>query len=134
MPLPYATLALDHVVLRVRDLDRMVAFYRDVLGCEEAHRQEALGLVHLRAGTALIDLAWIGGPLGRGGEAPDMARPNLDHICLAVTPWDEAALLAHLATHGITPEPARTRFGAGGHAPSIYLHDPEGNGVEIRAG
>jgi catechol-2,3-dioxygenase len=133
MPPPYATLALDHVVIRVEEMDRMIGFYRDVLGCEVAHRQEELGLVHLRAGAALIDLVWIGGRLGRGGAAPDRERPNLDHLCLAVSPWDEAALLRHLAEHGITPDPARSRYGAGGQAPSIYLQDPEGNGVEIRA-
>ncbi|WP_270937437.1 VOC family protein [Falsiroseomonas oryzae] len=133
MPPPYDRIALDHVVLRVEDLDRMVGFYRDVLGCEEAHRQDALGLVHLRAGPALIDLVWIGGKLGRSGAAPDRERPNLDHLCLAVSPWDEAALRAHLAAHGVEAEPAATRYGGGGPAPSIYFRDPEGNAVEIRA-
>ncbi|HEV7266282.1 MAG TPA: VOC family protein [Falsiroseomonas sp.] len=133
MPPPYTTISLDHVVLRVADLERMLGFYRDVLGCEVAHRQDALGLVHLRAGTALIDLVWIGGRLGRGGEAPDRERPNLDHFCIAVSPWDEAALRGHLAAHDVETEPAAARYGAGGQAPSIYLRDPEGNGVEIRA-
>ena len=133
MPPPYSSLALDHVVIRVEDMDRMLGFYRDVLGCEVAHRQDALGLVHLRAGAALIDLVWIGGKLGRGGAAPDRERPNLDHLCIAVAPWDEAALRAHLAAHGVEVEPAAPRYGAGGQAPSVYLRDPEGNGVEIRA-
>jgi glyoxylase I family protein len=130
---PYTSLALDHVVLRVEDMDRMLGFYRDVLGCEVVHRQDELGLVHLHAGTALIDLVWIGGKLGRGGATPDRQRPNLDHLCLAVAPWDEAALRRHLAAFGVEPEPAATRYGAGGQAPSVYLRDPEGNGVEIRA-
>jgi glyoxylase I family protein len=133
MPPPYTTISLDHVVIRVEDLERMLGFYRDVLGCEVAHRQDALGLVHLRAGAALIDLVWIGGRLGRGGAAPDRGRPNLDHLCIAVSPWDEAALRAHLAAHGVEVEPAATRYGAGGQALSVYLRDPEGNGVEIRA-
>jgi catechol-2,3-dioxygenase len=133
MPTPWTSLALDHVVLRVRDLEGMVAFYRDVLGCEVAHRQDALGLVHLHAGTALLDLVWVGGKLGRGGAPPDRARPNLDHLCLRVSPWDEAAVTAHLARHGIAVDPARVRYGAGGQAPSVYLTDPEGNGVELRA-
>jgi glyoxylase I family protein len=134
MPPPYTRIALDHVVIRAEELERMVAFYRDVLGCEVAHRQDELGLVHLRAGTALIDLVWIGGKLGRGGAPPDRARPNLDHLCLAVAPWDEPALRAHLAAHGVEVEPAATRYGAGGRALSVYLRDPEGNGVEIRDG
>jgi catechol 2,3-dioxygenase-like lactoylglutathione lyase family enzyme len=133
MPPPYSTLALDHVVLRVEDMPRMEHFYVEVLGCAVAHRQEELGLVHLAAGTALVDLVWIGGKLGRGGAAPDRAAPNLDHLCLRVAPWDEAALRAHLAAHGVDCEPAALRYGAGGRAPSVYLRDPEGNGVEIRA-
>jgi catechol 2,3-dioxygenase-like lactoylglutathione lyase family enzyme len=133
MPAPWSNPALDHVVLRVRDLDRMLAFYTEVLGCEVAHRNDPLHLVHLKAGDALIDLVWIGGRLGRGGAPPDQARPNLDHLCLRVTPWDEAAVGAHLASHGIAVDPARARYGAGGQAPSVYFTDPEGNGVELRA-
>jgi len=130
---PWTRLALDHVVIRVADLERMVAFYRDVLGLEVVHRQDALGLVHLRAGNTLLDLLWIGGKLGGGGLAPDHGRPNLDHFCLSISPWDEAAVVAHLAKHRIVVDPARTRFGSSGEAPSLYLTDPEGNGVEIRA-
>ncbi len=134
MPRPYDRLELDHVVLRVQDLARMEAFYAGVIGCEVVHRQEELGLVHLRAGEALIDLVWIGGRLGRGGVAPDHGRPNLDHLCLRISPWDEAALRDHLAAHGIACDPAATRYGASGQAMSLYITDPEGNGLELRAG
>lgn len=133
MPPPFSRIALDHVVLRVADAAAMERFYVEVLGCEVAHRQDHIGLVHLRAGPALLDLVWIGGRLGRGGAPADPERPNLDHLCLSVEPWDEAAIRAHLAAHGIETEEARPRFGAGGEAPSIYLKDPEGNGVELRA-
>ena len=52
---PFAVQRLDHVVLRVRDLDRSEAFYRTVLGCEVARRRDDLGLRHLRAGASMID-------------------------------------------------------------------------------
>ncbi|HQP66664.1 MAG TPA: VOC family protein, partial [Quisquiliibacterium sp.] len=55
---------LDHIVLRVVDLDRMLRFYCDVLGCTVERRQEALGLIQLRAGSALIDLVPVDGKLG----------------------------------------------------------------------
>ncbi|MBN8900679.1 MAG: VOC family protein, partial [Rhodospirillales bacterium] len=47
---------LDHVVLRVRDVERMIAFYRDVLGCPVEKVQAELGLYQMRAGSSLIDL------------------------------------------------------------------------------
>jgi len=52
---------IDHLVLRVVDLERMLRFYCDVLGCAIERRQEALGLVQLRAGRGLIDLVPVAG-------------------------------------------------------------------------
>jgi catechol 2,3-dioxygenase-like lactoylglutathione lyase family enzyme len=75
---------LDHLVLRVTDLQAMMKFYIDVLGCSVEKVQEELGLYQLRAGTALIDLVPIDGPLGRkGGAAPGPEARNLDHFCYA---------------------------------------------------
>ena len=48
---------LDHVVVRARNADAMVAFYRDVLGCAvERESSPEFGLTQLRAGTSLIDV------------------------------------------------------------------------------
>lgn len=47
---------IDHLVLRVVDLQRMLRFYCDVLGCAVERRQDAIGLVQLRAGRSLLDL------------------------------------------------------------------------------
>jgi glyoxylase I family protein len=55
IPNPLEITGLDHVVLRVRDLDAALGFYRDVLGLP-IERQLDIGLVQLRAGRALIDL------------------------------------------------------------------------------
>ena len=80
---------LDHVVLRVTDLRAMMAFYTDVLGCPVEKVQEDLGLDQLRAGSALIDLVPIDGPLGKkGGAAAGVEGRNLDHFCLRVDPFD----------------------------------------------
>ncbi|MCH9020807.1 MAG: type II secretion system F family protein [Proteobacteria bacterium] len=78
-------LGIDHVVLRVRDIERALAFYRDVLGCREERRVDDIGLVQLRAGRALIDLVDVASPLGReGGAAPGKEGRNVDHIALRI--------------------------------------------------
>jgi catechol 2,3-dioxygenase-like lactoylglutathione lyase family enzyme len=124
---------LDHIVLRVTGLDTMLRFYGEVLGCPVERRQDELGLVQLRAGSALIDLVPVDGELGRmGGAAPGREGRNLDHLCLRVEPFDEAAIRAHLARHGVEAGPLESRYGAEGEGPSIYLQDPEGNTVELK--
>lgn len=124
---------IDHVVLRVRDLEPMLDFYRGVLGCEIEKRQDALGLVQLRAGRSLIDLVTVDGALGRaGGAATGADGRNLDHFCLRVEPFDEAAIRAELAVHGMEAGPVAARYGAEGSGPSLYLLDPEGNVVELK--
>lgn len=124
---------LDHLVLRVRDLSASLHFYVDLLGCTVERRQDAIGLVQLRAGAQLIDLVPVAGKLGRaGGAAPGPEGRNLDHFCLRIEPFDEAALRAGLARHGITAGEYGSRNGAEGEGPSLYLNDPEGNVVELK--
>jgi catechol 2,3-dioxygenase-like lactoylglutathione lyase family enzyme len=131
---PFDVQRLDHVVLRVRDLDRSEAFYREVLGCAVARRRDDLGLRHLRAGASMIDLVAVEGTLGlRGGAAAGPEGRNLDHLCLRIAPFDEAAIVAHLVTHGLAPHgPATRNFGAEGDGPSLYFDDPDGNTIELK--
>ena len=116
--------AIDHVVLRVRDMAEMTRFYRDVLGAELVAWRPELGLTHLRAGSSMIDLL----------HDPERAtaKGNMDHLCLRVEPFDAAAIAAHLEAHGVAPGEVRQRFGAEGTGPSLYLQDPEGNTIELK--
>ena len=124
---------IDHVVLRVRDVGRMTAFYCDVLGMRLERRQDDIGLVQLRAGRSLVDLVGVDGKLGRaGGAAPGTEGRNVDHVCFRVEPFDEAALRAHLAAHGVAASDTASRYGAEGKGPSFYLHDVEGNQLELK--
>ncbi|MEN3974327.1 VOC family protein [Emcibacter sp. SYSU 3D8] len=133
MNAPFAIAGLDHVVLRARNVGEMVRFYRDVLGCAVEKQQPSLGLTQLRAGTSLIDLVDVGGPLGRaGGAAPGETARNMDHFCLRIDPWDETAILAHLQASGAVLGETGRRYGAEGYGPSIYVSDPEGNVVELK--
>ena len=131
--IPFRLQQLDHLVLRVRDVDAMVAFYCDVLGCTVERRQEAIGLTQLRAGASLIDLVDVEGKLGRmGGAPPGADARNLDHFCLRVDRFDLDAILAHLRAHGVQVGEFGSRYGAEGEGPSQYLLDPEGNVVELK--
>lgn len=124
---------IDHVVLRVKDMERSLAFYIEVLGCSIKKRNEHYAMIHLAAGSSMIDLVDIAGPLGgKGAGAPDMQRRNVDHFCLRVEPFDEAAILAYLQSHGVAAEKAVARYGAEGVGPSIYCFDPDGNQVELK--
>ncbi len=130
---PFKLRKLDHVVLRVRDLDASLKFYCDALGCTVEKHQEAVGLMQVRAGESLIDLVPLTGKLGRmGGAGPGAEGRNLDHFAIQITPYDEAAIRAHLAAHGVEIGEAGRRYGAEGDGPSIYLRDPDGNVVELK--
>jgi glyoxylase I family protein len=132
---PFAIHRIDHVVLRVADLDRALAFYVDTLGCAVEKVQEAIGLIQLRAGDSLIDLVPVDGELGRlGGAPPGSEGRNMDHVCLRVDPFDPDAMIAHLSTRGISvsPDDVVSRYGAEGQGPSLYITDPDGNTVELK--
>jgi catechol 2,3-dioxygenase-like lactoylglutathione lyase family enzyme len=124
---------IDHLVLRIVDLERMLRFYCDALGCTVQRRQDALGLVQLRAGRSLLDLVPLEGKLGAaGGAPPGKEGRNLDHFCFRVEPFDAEAIRAHLTTHGIAAGEIVQRYGAEGEGPSMYITDPEGNIVELK--
>lgn len=124
---------IDHLVLRVVDLDRMLRFYCEAIGCTIERRQDSIGLVQLRAGRSLIDLVPVDGKLGSaGGAAPGKEGRNLDHFCLRVDPFDESSIRRHLEAHGVEVGPVAQRFGAEGEGLSLYVTDPEGNVVELK--
>jgi glyoxylase I family protein len=130
---PFTLEGLDHVVLRVLDLEAMLAFYVGVLGCAVEKEQAAIGLIQLRAGASLIDLVPVDGRLGRmGGAAPGAEGRNMDHLCLAIDRFDLDALKAWLISQGVEIGEFGSRYGARGQGPSLYLRDPEGNVVELK--
>lgn len=130
---PFSLRQIDHVVLRVREIDRSLAFYLDTLGCTMEKHQDAIGLFQVRAGKSLIDLVPIDGLLGRlGGAPPRREGRNVDHFALQIAPFDEAAIRQHLQSHGVAIKDSGQRYGAEGTGPSLYIEDPDGNTVELK--
>ena len=124
---------IDHVVIRVQNLVRMMDFYCDVLGCRLERGPGKNGLAQLRAGDSLIDLVDAAGPLGRQGAGrPHAEGGNMDHVYLQLPPWDADAISVHFKKYDVEVGDVVTRYGALGSGPSLYIKDPEGNGVELK--
>ena len=121
--------ALDHVVLGAADPAKLERFYLDVLRLSFEKRQGELA--QLRAGNALIDIV-PANEAGPAGGSSSTGGANLDHLCLRVEPFDGAAIAEHLAGQGVACGAETLRYDAEGNGPSIYLRDPEGNGVELK--
>jgi catechol 2,3-dioxygenase-like lactoylglutathione lyase family enzyme len=118
--------SLDHLVLTVRDPDRTVAFYTDVLGMEAVTFGE--GRRALRFGDQKINLHPADHPVHPNAGH---ATPGSADLCFLIDgPLDEA--VAHLAERGasILLGPVR-RTGAAGPLDSVYLYDPDGNLIEL---
>jgi catechol 2,3-dioxygenase-like lactoylglutathione lyase family enzyme len=115
---------IDHVVLKVADVERSVAWYRDLLGLVperlEEWRRKEVPFVSLRVDdTTLIDLLEV---------PPDGV--NVDHVALLVEPVDLDALAAS-GTFDVQMGPADL-FGAQGDGRGVYVTDPDGHRVELR--
>jgi len=125
---------IDHLVLRVVDVEKMIDFYTRVVGCKLEWRRPALGLAHLRIGpTTLLDLVDVASEAGRkGGPPAGKEARNVDHFCLQVESLDVDATTAFLKSQGVEVGDLRSRFGAEGRSMTMYLTDPEGNTVELK--
>lgn len=116
---------IGHVHLKVSDLDRAIGFYRDALGFEVQQRMP--GAAFLSAGGYHHHIGlnvWE----SRGGGAPAPGTTGLYHFAILYpTRRELARALARLAEHGVSLDGASDH----GVSEAIYLHDPDGNGIEI---
>lgn len=126
MEIPFMVTELDHVVLRCRDQARMLDFYTRVLGLKEERRIAHIGLIQLRAGASMIDLVPAAEPRIESGT-------NVDHFCLGIKTNDLQSAMSYLRSNlvEVLGDPA-VRYGARGMGNSIYVHDPEGNMIELK--
>jgi len=129
---PFALEGLDHVVLLVGDMNLARDFYCGVLGCTVDGALPEYGMLQLRTGAALIDLVDIGVEEGAWARPPVAGGRNMDHVCIATGPWDEAAMRAHLAAYDVAIVEEGIRYGARGDGLSFYVADPFGNVIELK--
>ena len=129
---PFSLVGLDHLVFLVDDMPRALAFYTQVLGCVPGYTYPALGMEQLWCGAALIVLWDTTLPGAATAIPPVPGGRNVDHVCIATSPFDPAAMRAHLAAYGIAIEREATHGGARGMGHSFYIHDPFGNKLEVK--
>ena len=138
---------IHHTGYTVSDLDRSVAFYRDLLGCEVIAQQEKQGgylaaivgypdahvrMAHLRLpdGEHVVELFQYVAP---AGGAADVEPKNVgaSHLCFVT--GDLQADYERLAVAGVSfvspPVAVDTGINTGGYA--LYLRDPDGIVVEL---
>lgn len=118
---------LGHIVLSVRDLERSIHFYRDILGFREVSRMGDRGVMFSSGRTHHELFLQQARP-----DAPDQpeGRPiGLSHFALKIGTTDQEldAALAELEGAGITPDHVTDH----GVTHSVYMRDPDGNRVEI---
>ncbi len=130
--IPFALVGIDHVVFLVDDMDRAVAFYRDVLGCVSGYSYPNLGMEQVWAGSALIVLWDTTHPGAAGAVPPVTGGRNVDHVCIATSPINPKDMHAHLAKHGVKIERDVAHGGARGVGRSYYIRDPFNNLLEIK--
>ena len=129
---PFSLVGIDHVVYTVDDLARALAFYNTVLGCVPGYSYPALGMEQVWCGAALIVLWDITHPGAASAVPSVMGGSNVDHVCIALAPFDHGALRAHLAAHGVKIEREAQHGGARGMGHSFYIRDPFGNKLELK--
>jgi glyoxylase I family protein len=131
---PLTVTALDHFVLRVRDLDRSIGFYRDLLGlpieCLDEYRAGTRPFVSARIGGQLIDLV----PDPSYDAEAGLRSGGFMHLCVRVAGSLERDVLPRVRNNAVEviEDAPMVRLGASGYGPSIYVRDPDGYVVELK--
>lgn len=129
---PFSLVGIDHVVFIVDDLKKATKWYADVLGCQPGYSYPTLGMEQVWCGAALIVLWDITHPGAASAIPPVKGGRNVDHVCIALSPFDENAMRAHLAAHDVRIEREALHGGARGMGNSFYVLDPWGNKLELK--
>lgn len=121
----FKLIGFDHIVLKTDQVDAMLHFYCDILGCKIEKKNIKYSITHLRAGKHMIDLIQI-------EQGLKSTEPNVDHFCLRISGFDYDFLNKYFSEHDIEILEQGERYGAFGVGKSIYIKDPQGNVVELK--
>jgi len=127
---------MDHIVLNVEDMEKVVHFYTEVLLMaperleEYAKGKVPFPSVRLNPDT-IIDL--FPKRLWQTDDRIEKAHRNLNHFCIVLNkkPWEDLRKRLEESGIGIEEGPVQ-RWGARGTGTSIYFRDPEDNMIEAR--
>lgn len=127
-----SVIGFDHLVLVVSDVERSLAWYREVLGMREVRgdewRRGEVPFPSVRVSEETI-IDFLPEGFGVSGEV-STSGTSVDHVCLVIEPCD---LAASASSDGIDAlGPPRELFGARGLGQSLYVRDPDGHVVELR--
>ena len=129
---PFSMVGIDHVVFLVSDMALAMAFYAEVLGCQPGYSYPKLGMEQVWCGAALIVLWDTSHPGAKTAVPPVAGGRNVDHVCIALSPFDRDAMRRHLLAHDVTIVQEAFHGGARGMGNSFYILDPFGNKLELK--
>ena len=120
---------IDHVVLQITDVEGSLFFYTEILGLAVERVIEDMGLYQVRCGRSLIDLR----ALEEGSVLAGKDQRGIDHLCLHMH-GDIDEIVRHLKANEvpIVMGPVEL-YGATGYGTSVYVTDPNGHTIELKA-
>lgn len=124
---------MDHIVLRVKDVEESLRFYTEVLGMK-SERVDQWRAGEIRFPSARINADTIIDFFGSDQEpiAKEGVK-NQDHYCMVIEKTDMEDLKAKFEAIGVDIQagPGK-RWGSHGDGTSLYIYDPDNNVVELR--
>ena len=124
---------MDHIVLRVKDVEVSLEFYTQTLGLK-AERVEQWRAGEIRFPSARLNDDTIIDLFAHDQQAIDKeVSRNQDHFCMVIEPTDMEVLKAKFEGLGVGIQagPGK-RWGSHGDGISLYVYDPDDNVVELR--